>query len=690
MRSIARASIALTALLAASACTGAQKDLAAGKPAAPTVRKTTLEAVGLPGSSALDRSVDPCDDFYQFACGGMLASTEIAPDKSSAGPWDKVEDRNEAELKRILEDAAKSGSPDPLTRQLGTFYGACMDEASIEAAGTKALEPLFVHARQVRDLTSLGAVVTELHHAGIWPLFRLYAMQDFKDATRMIANIDQDGQGLPDRDLYLKDDARSQEVRAAYLAHVERMMALAGMSVAQAKKAAADVLEIETGLARISKTPVELRDPQGTYNRIDRAGLAKLAPRFPWDAYFQGLGHPELQEISASSIPYLEGLDTLLTTVKPAAWSNYLEWHIVHAMASSLPKAFVDEDFKMTSLLTGRKQLRERYKRCIAATDEALGEVLGQPYVQARFDETSKQGAEALIKQISRAFGTSIDQLAWMDDASRAQARRKLEALVYHIGYPNHWRSYTFAIDPAGYTGNVLAARAFERERDLGKIGKPVDRQEWDMTPPTVNAYYNPNKNEMMFPAGILQPPFFDPKATAPVNLGAMGMIVGHELTHGFDDEGSQFTAEGNMQSWWSPEVGHRYEEKTQCLVEQYEKYEVQPGLHLNGKLTLGENIADNGGVKLAFRAYRELRREATELTEADGFSEDQQFFLAFAQAWCTRNREAFEKLLAKTDPHSPPHFRVIGPLSNLPEFAEAFSCKPGTPMNPVKRCEVW
>jgi putative endopeptidase len=658
-------------------------------PSAATVT-TSLEAVGL-DAGALDRKADPCQDFYQFACGGWLAKTEIPADKSrwSRG-FSEVQERNEKELKRILEEAAKSTGADPVTQKIGSYYGACMDEAAVEKAGVKPVRGLLTGVKRVTDAKSLAQTILSLHKNKLWAVFSLSADPDFKDATKVIAHLDQNGLGLPDRDYYVKDDDKSKEIREKYVGHVERMMKLAGLNAKQAKDAARDVMAVETEIAKISKTKVERRDPVGMHNKLDRAGLAKTAGDFPWDEYFKGLGYPDIRDINVTSVPFFEGVNKLLKSVKPAAWQSYLSWQIVHRAAPALPKAFVEEDFTLRQALSGQKELAPRWKRCVEATDQALGELLAQPFIRAKFAGDSKSAAEAMVFEINRQFAHDLEQLDWMDGKTKERATSKLKAMEYLIGYPAKWKAYDFEIDPKSHGDNVLASRAFELKRDLGKVGKPVDRQEWLMSPPTVNAYYDPQKNHMVFPAGILQPPFYSSKASIAVNLGGIGMVVGHELTHGFDDEGSQFAGDGNLSNWWEPESGQKFKSKTQCVDDQYAGYETLPGVKLNGKLTLGENVADGGGVMLAFRAYREMRKNAKEVTVADGFNEDQQFFLAVGQAWCSKQTDQVARMLAQVDPHSPPKFRVNGSLANLPEFSKAFSCSGGAPMSAARACKVW
>jgi predicted metalloendopeptidase len=544
--------------------------------------------------------------------------------------------------------------------------------------------------KKVKDKKTLGAAVTELHRYHVFPLFDIAPEQDFKDATKVIAYIDQAGLGLPDRDYYLKDDEPTKRLREGYAGYVEKLLVLGGMKAADAKAAVKDILAIETALAKVSKTRVERRDPVGMYNRLDRAGVAKAAPSFPWDDYFKGLGAPDLKDISVTAPAFLEGMNKLIDETKPAAWKSYLTFHVLNAYANQLPKSFVEARFAFISTLTGQKELQPRWRRCVASTDAALGELVGQAFVKSKFGADAKKAAEEMAIGVAGAFGENLETLDWMDAQTKAKAREKLTKMVYQIGYPAKWRSYDFAIDRKSYGANVLASNAAETKRDLAKIGKPVDKEEWQMSPPTVNAYYNPLLNKMVFPAGILQPPFYSTKFATPVNLGAIGMVVGHELTHGFDDEGAQFDADGNLADWWSPETKAKFRAKTKCVVDQYSKYDAIPGVKLNGELTTGENIADIGGVKMAFRAYRQMRRAAKEAFVADGFSEDQQFFLGFAQAWCAKEREEFSRLRVATDPHSPSKWRVNGALADNPEFAEAFGCKTGSAMRPATACVVW
>jgi putative endopeptidase len=648
---------------------------------------TTLTKVGL-DPDALDKSVNACDDFYEFACGGWIKNTQIPSDKARwSRSFSVIDERNEADLRQILETAAKGENPK--LKKLGEYWSACMDEGAVEKAGAKPIQPLLARAAALGKKSDITKLATDLHKQKLWALFDVSSEQDFKEATRYLTYLDQNGLGLPDRDYYTKEDDKSKKIRDEYLGHVKRMFVLLGTKEAQAEAAARDVMEIETELAKVSKTRVERRNPQGLYNKMTPEDLAKLSPNFDFKAYLGALKLGEQKELIITSKPFFEGLSQLIESVAMAKWQSYFRWQIVHRTAKTLSKAFSDEDFTLEKTLAGTESIRPRWKRCIDATDEALGELLGEPFVDLRFGGKSKEAALEMVKAIGVSFGEDLPQLKWMDEGTRTLASEKQVAMAFLIGYPESYKTYDFPVKAGDYAGNVLRGAAFDLARKLSRIGKPVNRGEWEMTPPTVNAYYNPLKNQMVFPAGILQPPFYSVNAATAVNLGAMGMVVGHELTHGFDDEGSQFDKDGNLREWWTADVKKRFQSATQCVEKQYSNFEVLPGVKLNGKLTLGENIADNGGVKLAFYAYRALTKDTKEGI-ADGYNEDQQFFLSMAQVWCSKQRDEYARMVAAIDPHSAPKWRVNGSMQNQREFAEAFSCKPGTKMNPVNKCVVW
>jgi endothelin-converting enzyme/putative endopeptidase len=645
--------------------------------------------------SILDRSVSPCDDFYQFACGTWIKNAQIPADKPM---WSRgflsIAERNEKLLKDILEAAAagRRDPQDPYADKVGDYYAACMDEAAIEASAPAELAEVLRRIDAVKDPAGLAEMVGKMHAGGAAPLFDFGSQQDFKDATLVIAGFSQGGLGLPDRDFYFRSDPKSKKILTNYQGHVARMLKLAGLSVPDRR--AAKVVAFEKKLAQSHFTNVQMRDPKRIYNRVELAGLEKLAPRFPWRGFLAAVGRADITAITISTPDNFQSIGRLATQTPIDDLRSYLKWQLIHAQAGALSRAFVDESFAFDSEnITGQKQLAVRWKRCATATDRALGQALGAAYVRRHFPGAAKARTSAMVGEVEQVFGKALDQLAWMDADTRQHAREKLGKIFNKVGYPDVWRNYDrLTVTRGSYLTNRMAAAAFETARDLAKIGKPVDRSEWQMSPPTVNAYYDPQLNEMVFPAGILQPPFFNLAAAAPVNYGAMGMVVGHELTHGFDDEGRQFDAEGNLKDWWAPAVGKEFEARARCLVKQYAGYVAVDDVKLNGELTLGENIADLGGLKTAYAAYRASLAGKPEPPPADGFTVDQQFFLGHAQAWCSKISDAFARTLAQTDPHAPAKQRVNGPLSNLPPFAAAFSCKEGSAMvkPPADRCTIW
>jgi endothelin-converting enzyme/putative endopeptidase len=642
--------------------------------------------------SAIDPSINPCDDFYQYACGGWINRTEIPGDRPSwMRSFSEIDDRNETQLKKILDDlVAGKKSEDPYGDKLAAFYGACMDEKQIEATADAQLQDLLKNVDNVQAMDQLARVVAQLHLGLGNPMFHFGAQQDFKDANLVIGGADQGGLGLPDRDYYLKDDPKFKELRAKYLKHVETMLGYAGAGPGDAARQAQKILSIETQLAKNSMSRVDRRDPKKIYHRLELVGLEKTAPKFPWKLYLAELGQPTVTQINVAVPSFFSGLNQMLQTVPLADWRTYLRWHLIHAAAPALSKKFVDENFAFYGkTLQGTSKNLPRWKRCVQATDHALGEALARPFVRVTFGPEGKAETQAMVKNVESAMEANLTSLAWMDDATRAKAFEKLHAIINKIGYPDKWRNYDkLQVDRGSFLMSTVRASQFESNRDLDKIGKPVDRQEWEMTPPTVNAYYEPSLNEMVFPAGILQMPFFTKNAAAAVNYGAIGMVMGHELTHGFDDEGRQFDAKGNLSEWWTPKVNDEFEKRAQCVVDQYNHYPVYD-LTVNGKLTLGENIADLGGMKLAHAAYVAQRGGKTP-PKVGRFSDEQLFFLGAAQAWCGKRREAFARLRVTTDPHSPPEYRVNGPMSNLPEFAKAWQCKPGDKMVRQTQCVVW
>jgi putative endopeptidase len=642
---------------------------------------------------AINRQVSPCDDFYEYACGSWLKKTEIPADRSTwMRGFSVIDEQNDAALKAILEEDAAGKGADASAKQLGDFYASCMDEAKIEANAKLELDLLLKPLEAVKDMPSLAREVARQHLGLGAPLFGFGQQQDFKDANQVIGSADQGGLGLPDRDYYVLDDESHKTIRSQYQAHVAKLLELSGVPAAAAAAQAPIVLKIETELAKISMTRVDRRVPEKLYHRIELKGLVSKAPKFPWALYLKELGVPGLTQINVVTTDYFVGLNKQLGKILVPEWRIYLRWHLVHAAAPLLSKAFVDENFAFyEKTLSGTAQLSPRWKRCVESTDRLLGEALAKGFVMKTFGEDGKTATHDMIVAVEKAMEENLSKLPWMDDATRKAALEKLGTIANKIGYPDVWRDYSaIKITRDSFVGNVEAAAQFENKRQLTKIGKPVDRTEWLMTPPTVNAYYEPSKNEMVFPAGILQPPFFNRKAVPAVNYGAIGMVMGHELTHGFDDEGRKFDAKGNMTEWWTPATNKEFDARAQCVIDQYNGYEVIDGQKINGKLTTGENIADLGGIKLAFRAFQATHKPGPQPEAGKGYSDEQLFFLGTAQAWCGKRRDALEKQRLLTDPHSTPRWRVNGPLANLSEFAAAFQCKPGSKMVRENACTIW
>ena len=667
---------------------GAGSGSASGGGTSPAmVDNITLADAGLEADS-LDRKADPCVDFFQFACGGWLAKHPIPDDRSSWSRFAEIDDSTETVLRAILEDAAagKLGTGEPATK-VGAFYGSCMDEAAIEKKGTKAIKPLLTRAGKVRDAKTWFAMVLELQKLGVNAVWSVATESDFANSTQNALWLESGGLSLPDRDYYT--EAKFKDKVDAFRAHLVRMFGLLGKKPAQAAAAADAVIAIETQLASVTKTGVERRDIPGMYNPKKIAELSGLTASIDWKAYFKGLGIDPGPQVIVASPKFFQALDGLRKATKPAAWQAYFTYQLISSSAFAVGKKYDDEMFALRQALTGVKQPRERYKRCIDATTGAMPEYVGQPYVERAFPGESKQAAIDLVDAIFASMDDRLGKLDWMTATTQAAARDKLKKLARMIGYPDKWMTYDFAVKRDDFVGNAMRADTFETRRQLAKAGKPYDRNEWLMGAYEVNAYYNPAANNTALPAGILQPPFFGVKRSVAANLGGIGMVIGHELTHGFDDQGAQFDAEGNMKDWWLPADKTAFEAKGKCVAKQYSTFEVLPGQFVNGDLTLGENIADLGGVKMAFYAYRALRSTARPAV-ADGFTEDQQFFLGAGQAWCGKYRKEEQQNRLTTDVHSPAKFRVYGAMRNLPEFATAFNCAAGTPMKPANSCAVW
>jgi putative endopeptidase len=651
--------------------------------AAAPARPPTLADVGLEPAS-LDRTADPCIDFYQFACGGWLAHASIPDDKARWARFTEIEERNKVVLRGILEDAAHATTADAGTKKLGDFYASCMDDAGIEQTGSAALKPLLDKTVKIKDARSWTAALVALHQVGVRVLFDSGASADYKQSTQNVTQLEAAGLGLPDRDYYF--DAKYQPKLDAYKAHVARMLALAGLPA----KAGDDVVAIETEMAKTMKTATERRDADKRYNPTDLKALAKQVTTIDWKGYAKALDFELSKVIVVGTPAYFAALDRLRGKFTWSQWASYFTYHLVFDASFALPKAFDDEAFELARALTGVQKREDRAKRCIDATTTALGELLGQAYVAKQFPPQAKINATTLVDGIVAAMGDEIAAIDWMTPATKKTAADKLGHVVRMVGYPDKWRAYDFDVKRADFLGNMQRASAFEAHRVRARSGKPVDRGEWGMNSFTVNAYYRATANNTALPAGILQPPFFGEGRSIAANLGGIGMVIGHELTHGFDDQGAKFDSDGDRADWWSKDDKPQFDAKAQCVADEYGTFEAAPKQFVNGKLTLGEDIADLGGVRIAFRAYRTLRGAAANTVVADGYTEDQQFFIAVGQAWCDKDRpEEIERRLA-TDPHAPPKFRVYGALRNLREFSDAFRCVDGTPMHPAKVCAVW
>jgi putative endopeptidase len=640
----------------------------------------------------MDTSVDPCNNFYLYACGGWMKANPIPSDQTRWGRFNQLAEENLAILHSILEEAAK---PEPkrtvVQQEIGDMYASCMDETEVNKLGAKPLQPTFDRIAKIKTQKDLISTIAYLHNSGIPGLFSMYPQPDMHDAAQMIVFVDQGGMTLPDRDYYLKEDPKSKETRVKYVEHVQKMLELLGDKPEMAQAESQKIMEIETSLAKASMDRAERRDPKKRDHKMTRQELEALGPNFEFADYFQVRGVPAFETLNTANPEFFKEVNSQIAAVPLADWKTYLRWKVLNDAAPVLSENFVDEDFAFNrAYMNGQKENQARWKRCVRHVDRQLGEALGQIYVDKTFGADGKKRMLTLVENIEKAMNEDFKELPWMSDTTKKQAEIKLAAVRNHIGYPDKWRDYsTVVIKRDDFLGNVLRADQFEVKRELNKIGKPVDRDEWGMTPPTVNAYYRPSMNDINFPAGILQPPFFDKNADDAVNYGGIGVVIGHELTHGFDDQGSQFDAKGNFNSWWTPADRAEFDKRTDCIANEYGNFVAVDDVKLNGRLTLGENTADNGGAKIAFMALQNALK-GKDAPKIDGFTPDQRFFLSFAQIWCQNATPESSRVLAKVDPHSPGQYRVNGTVQNSAEFQKAFGCKAGQPMVKDEACRPW
>ncbi len=673
--------LAALALVAGAAAVGAQ----------------TPAAMRAINRANMDTTCSACEDFYEYANGGWLTRATIPAAYSVWGSFQELSDKNEAVVHGILDSAAAhlaTATPGSNAWKIGAFYGSCMDSARIESLGMQPLKPTLHAIAAIHDNAELANAFGELDRRADLAPFGIGAGQDPKHSSEVIANLGQGGLGLPDRDYYLRTDDKSRALRAKYVDHVARVFQLIGESPEQAKDDAGKVMALETRLAEASMTRVAMRDPNAVYHKMSLADLQKLTPHIDWSRYLREVGATGVTSVNVRQPEFIQALDSLVATAPLDQWKAYLRWRAANSASGALSSPFVNESFSWSQNLTGAKELLPRWKRCAAATNAVLGEAVGQEYVRLTFTPEAKAHALAMVNNLRDALRDRIGQLGWMSDSTKRLALVKLDAFTRKIGYPDKWRDYSaMHLQKDAYLANLRAASAWATARNWAKIGKPVDRTEWGMTPPTVNAYYSPTMNEIVFPAGILQPPFYDPNADDAVNYGGMGAVIGHEMTHGFDDQGRQFDAQGNLRDWWTTQDAAAYKERAKRVSDQFDTYTVvDTATHVNGKLTLGENIADLGGLTIAYAAYEKSLAGKPRPPKINGFTPEQRFFLSWAQVWRQQSRPEQERLLVNVDPHAPAKWRVDGPLSNMPEFAKAFGCHPGDPMvRPADiRAQIW
>ncbi|MFZ0560456.1 MAG: M13 family metallopeptidase [Terriglobales bacterium] len=640
----------------------------------------------------LDKSIDPCNDFYAYACSKWMDQNPLPADRSVWGSFSEVAERGQYIVRDILEKAsADHPGRNSSEQKIGDYYASCMDEAAIEKAGARPLEHDFQSIAAIHTKQELPREIVRLHNEGDDVLFGFDSGSDFKDASQIIAQVDQGGLGMPDRDYYFKNDEKSAELRKEYVAHVAKMFALLGDDQNKAEAEAKVVMEIETGLAKGALDQTSRRDPQKIYHKLSSQELAALSPEFNFTQYFEGVGAPRFSSLNVVEPDFIKNMQAVIDAHSLDDWKTYLRWHAVHASAPYLPAAFVNENFAFFGkTLQGTKELRPRWKRCVGYANNDLGEAIGQFYVQQTFGAEGKERTLAMVAALEKALGEDIQSVSWMGADTKAQALVKLHAITNRIGYPDKWRDYSsLQIVRGDALGNSQRANQGDLQYRLNKIGTPLDKRDWPYPPMTVNATYDPTQNNITFPAGILQPPFYDNRADDAMNFGGIGAVIGHELTHGFDDQGSQFDAEGNLRDWWTATDKKQFEERTSCIKDQYGSFVAVDDLKLNGKLTLGENTADNGGLRIAYLALLN-GLAGKEPAPIDGLTAKQRFFLGWANVWCQNRTDAVARMLVTIDPHSPGKNRVNGTVSNMPEFREAYHCAAAAPMVNQNACRVW
>ena len=684
--SVVPSAVALILLLAACFTSV----LAHGQTAAPELRVFD--------PTLIDKSIDPCDNFYKYSCDGWFQRNPLPPDKTSYGRFTELYELNRLHLRQILEQAsapAAAATRSANEQKIGDEYASCMDTATVNQLGLTPLKPELDRIAALKTKAQLPVLIGHLHTIGVNAFFGMESSEDFADASSVISAYSAGGLGLPERDYYFRTDAKSVEQRQQYVAYVQKIFTLAGETDEQPRKDAATVMAVETRLAGASLTITEQRDPQNLNHPTDVAAFSKVLTHFSLADYVAAANAPAAGKVNDMEPKFYAEFNSLLGDTPLDKIKTYLRWHLLAAFAgTSLPESFDHESWNFYAhILNGAEKQQERWKRCTSRVDGELGEALGQVYVEKYFPPSAKLRAKDMTLAIEQAMGKDLDGLDWMSAATKVKAKEKLHAVMNKIGYPDRWRDYSkLEIIPGDALGNQIRADEFEHVRDLAKIGKPVDKGEWDMTPPTVNAYYDPQQNNVNFPAGYFQPPFFSDKEDDAANYGDMGSTVGHELTHGFDDEGRQFDKDGNLKNWWTKEDEDKFNTRTSCMVKQFDAIEAVPGVHLNGKLTLGENLADLGGLWLAWVAWQEKAQAAhiDMSARADGYTPEQRFWIAYAQQWCTQTRPEQLRSQAESDAHSPDEYRANTVLSDLPEFAKSFSCKKTAKMVAAEPCSVW